>query len=460
VTTHLTQDVAAIPFLWILPLTVYLLTFILCFEAPALYRRPVFLPLFVLSLAFMAYRLWPSREVANIEWLRFVTFLSTRATLIGFAAALFVCCMVCHGELVRLKPNPRRLTVFYVLVSIGGATGGLFVGLIAPNFFRADYEFPIGLGISAVTAAAVLGRGVLQQSGPERVRGVAALAAGLLLYGWGLGIVMREMVRGYRVVARNFYGLLRVYDDGDPIMDENASRRLVHGVINHGQQMLQPAYRREPVTYFCPDSGVGRAMRAREGRPRRIGILGLGCGTLAAYGRAGDTIRIYEINPLVLRIANTEFTYLQDTAAKVEVALGDGRLLLEQEPSQQFDILVMDAFSGDSVPVHLITLEAFATYFRHLKPDGILAVNISNRYLDLTPVMERGADALGKVAMYYSYTPPSEDFLCFSCAWALIMSRDTLSGSPKLREGAVELHTRRPFRNWTDDFSNMFSILK
>ena len=197
VTTHLTQDVAAIPFLWILPLTAYLLTFILCFEAPAIYRRPVFLPPFVLSLAFMAYRLWPSREVTDIAWLHFLTYMSTPAILTCFVVALFVCCMVCHGELVRLKPSPRRLTGFYVLVSIGGAMGGLFVGLIAPNLFRAYYEFPIGLGVCAVTAAVVLGRDVLQRSGPARAQGVAAVAAGLLLYSWGLGIVIHEIGRAH-----------------------------------------------------------------------------------------------------------------------------------------------------------------------------------------------------------------------------------------------------------------------
>ena len=191
------------------------------------------------------------------------------------------------------------------------------------------------------------------------------------------------MVDGYRVVARNFYGLLRVEDEGNPKMDEDACRKLIHGTINHGEQFLREPYRRQPVTYFCPQSGIGRAMQAQEGPPRRIGILGLGCGTLAAYGRPGDTLRIYEINPLVLDIARREFTYLRDTPARVEVALGDGRLVLESEPSQQFDLLVMDAFSGDSVPVHLITREAFRTYFRHLKPGGILAVNITNTYLDL-----------------------------------------------------------------------------
>jgi spermidine synthase len=231
-------------------------------------------------------------------------------------------------------------------------------------------------------------------------------------------------------------------------------------VINHGEQMLRPEYRRRPVTYFCPDSGIGRAMRATEGAPRRIGILGLGCGTLAAYGRAGDTLRIYEINSLVLDIAHTEFTYLADTAARVEVITGDGRLALEAEEPQRFDVLVMDAFSGDSVPVHLITREAFQEYFRHLKPDGILAVNVSNRYLDLAPVMERAANALGKVARLYKYTPPDEDMQCFACSWTLIMDRTALEKRPELREGSVELRPSRPFRVWTDDFSNMYSILK
>jgi hypothetical protein len=279
-------------------------------------------------------------------------------------------------------------------------------------------------------------------------------------YGWCLRAIMQQMVSGYRVVARNFYGLLRVYDDGDPRMEESASRKLVHGIINHGQQMLREEYRRLPVTYFCPDSGIGRGMRAQEGAPRRIGILGLGCGTLAAYGKTGDTLRIYEINPLVLDIANREFTYLKDTPAKVEVAMGDGRLVLDGEPDQHFDMLVMDAFSGDSVPVHLITVEAFRLYFRHLKPSGILAVNISNKYLNLEPVMERAANALGKTALVYSYDAPVDQFLCFGCTWTLIMSAETAASHPELREHAKLLTRDRPFRVWTDDFSNMFSILK
>ena len=460
VTNHLTQDVAAIPFLWILPLSVYLLSFIVCFESPRFYRRAVYLPLLGAALAFMAYRLWPYRTDFNPPWLGFLTQMPIRWIVVAFAVGLFACCMVCHGELARLKPHPRYLTGFYVTVSLGGAVGGLFVGLVAPNLFRAYYEFPIGLGLCAAIAFLVLARGMWRLAGLWPRWGAPALAVVLCGYLACLGVEMWEMVDGYRVVARNFYGLLRVEDEGNPRMDEDASRQLIHGTINHGEQFLREPYRRQPVTYFCPQSGIGLAMQAQEGRPRRIGILGLGCGTLAAYGRPGDTFRIYEINPLVLDIARTEFTYLRDTPARVEVVLGDGRLVLESEPSQQFDLLVMDAFSGDSVPVHLITLEAFRTYFRHLKPGGILAVNITNKYLDLEPVVERAAAAFGKAALVYDYTPGDADFLCFECSWTLIMDGATAAAHPGLQHAGQVLRQERPFRAWTDDFSNMFGILR
>jgi hypothetical protein len=477
VTTHLTQDVAAIPFLWLLPLTLYLLSFIICFEAPRFYRRGLFVPLLLASFAFMAYRLWPKHTdrdytipMALLRKLGLhlndfnftMPAMQVRLVIAVFAFALFIACMVCHGELVRLKPHPRYLTGFYVVVSLGGAVGGLFVGLVAPNYFHAYYEFPIGLGLCAVVAFIVFTMSVWSRRTVRRAVAVAAMVVVLGGYLYWLGNIMHTMVAGYRVVARNFYGQLRVSQYGDPATDEDAVRVFVHGTINHGEQSLRESYRRDPITYFCPNSGIGRAMKAQEaqGKPRRIGVLGLGCGTLAAYGRAGDTLRIYEINPLVVDIAQSEFTYLKDTKASVEMAMGDGRLVLENEPSQQFDLLVMDAFSGDSVPVHLITREALETYFRHLKPNGILAINISNTYLDLEPVMERAANAFGKVALAYSYTPPDDEFLCFGCSWTLIMDRATVDQYPQLRTDASELHPQRPFRVWTDDFSNMYSILK
>ena len=449
VTNHLTQDIAAIPLLWIGPLSVYLLSFILCFEAPRLYNRAVFIPLTMAALGFMTYQMWA--DVGSMPIERAIELL---------VASLFVCCMACHGELARLKPPPRRLTSFYVTVSLGGAMGGLFVGLAAPNFFRAYYEFPLGLGFCAVVLTAVCIPVVWRFPALPRYAVVALMAVMLGGFGWCQFHIMKVMVTGYRLVTRNFYGQLRVQDDGDPKNDDSASRTLVHGTINHGEQFLRDKYRRRPVTYFCPESGVGRGMGALTGSGRSLGVIGLGCGTLAAYGRSGDTLRIYEINPLVLDIARTQFSYLRDTPAKVDVAMGDARLSLEAESSRQFDILVVDAFSGDSVPVHLLTLEAFGLYFRHLKPDGILAVNITNRYLDLNPVMARAASAFGKVALYFDYEEDSNDVFCFSCDWVLIMSPSTLAEHAELKHGGQILKPKPSFRAWTDDFSNLYSILR
>jgi hypothetical protein len=465
VTTHLTQDIAAIPFLWILPLSVYLLSFIVCFEMPRFYQRLVFLPLVTVALLFMAYELWPNRQnltppdfILNI--LLYFQNLPMRMSIILFSAALFVCCMVCHGELVRTRSHPRYLTGFYVAVSLGGVCGGLFVGLFSPAVFHTFDEFPIGLALCALLVFRVLYPDTSRLHGIWKWLVTGALAAAACSYVAWILAVMQDMTGGYRLAERNFYGQLKVREDGNQQLDPFASLQLIHGTINHGEQFVREPYRHQPVTYFCPESGVGRAMLALEGSPRRIGMLGLGCGTLAAYGKAGDTLRIYEINPLVVDIANRVFSYLRDTPAKVEIAMGDARLNLEAEPSQQFDILVMDAFSGDSVPVHLITREAFETYFRHLKPEGIVAVNITNNYLDLEPVMERAAASVNKVAYSYFYEGPPEDEVCFTSAWTLIMDRRTWDALPALHQDARLLRPARKFRTWTDDFSNLFGILR
>ena len=450
VTTYLTQDVAAIPFLWVLPLSIYLLTFIICFDSPRLYARAVFYPLLAAALGLFAYLLYHPNGVFKIGW-----------TVVLVVSALFFCCMVCHGELVRLRPDPRYLTLFYTMLSIGGATGGVFVALVAPNVFSGYEEFPIGLGLCAILAASVLlaaQRAWFQWTwGRVLGGGLIALVAAYLVF---LGIIVHDSLAGYRLARRNFYGQLRVEDAKDED-DSLVHRKLLHGVINHGEQIMDAKYRREPISYFCRGTGVADAMlSAKPGIPRRIGILGLGCGTLAAYGRAGDTIRIYEINPLVLEIARSEFTYLGDTPAHVETVLGDGRLSLEREQSQQFDVLVMDAFSGDSVPVHLITREAFQTYLRHLKPGGILAVNVSNRHLDLRPVMERGAAAVGRIALFYSYDASEEDSVCKNADWVLIAEPNVRETQPKLFADGQVLKPYTGFQAWTDDFSNMFRILK
>jgi hypothetical protein len=449
VTNHMTQDIAAIPFLWIVPLAVYLLSFIVCFEAPRLYNRMFFLPLLVAALTFMMRQLWTEDAPASL--VRTIEFL---------AASLFVICLVCHGELARLKPHPRHLTSFYAIVALGGAMGGLFVGLAAPNMFRAYYEFPLGLGICAAVIALVYLREAWSNPAYVRYAAVALVIAALGGYLWCVGHVLNRLTQGYRLVARNFYGQLRVLDNGDPRYQEEASRTLVHGTINHGAQFQREEYRRLPVTYFCPESGVGRGIRALGGEGRRIGVIGMGCGTLAAYGKPGDALRIYEINPLVWQIARTQFTYLQDTPATLDIAMGDARLTLEAEQSQQFDILVVDAFSGDAIPVHLLTVEAFRVYFRHLKPGGILALNTTNRYLDLQPVMAHAAAAFGKIALHYAFVAPPEEFTCFDCDWTLIMDRSILAAHPGLERGATELKPHPNFRTWTDDFSNLYSILR
>jgi hypothetical protein len=463
VTTHLTQDIAAIPFLWILPLSLYLLSFIICFEAPRFYRRAVFLPLVAVALLFMGYELWPYRQSLTppnflLPALLYFQNLSMRGSIVLFAVALFICCMVCHGELVRTKPHPRYLTGFYVAVSLGGVCGGLFVGLLGPSIFHAYDEFPIGLALCGLLVFRVLFPDTWRLPGLWKFYATGAVAAAVCSYVAFLAVVMQEMTAGYRVAERNFYGQLKVREEGDQKTDPFASLQLIHGTINHGEQFVREPLRHQPVTYFCPGSGVGRAMRVSQGHARRIGMLGLGCGTLVAYGQPGDVIRIYEINPLVVELANREFTYLRDTSAKVEIAMGDARLNLEAEPSQQFDILVMDAFSGDSVPVHLITREAFQTYFRHLKPDGILAVNITNNYLDL--VMEGAAAAVNKVAYSYFFEGPPEDEVCFTSSWALIMERRTWDAQSALHDHAKRLLPAPKFRTWTDDFSNMLGILR
>mgnify|MGYP005842691649 CR=1 FL=1 len=445
VTNFLTQDVASIPFLWILPLSLYLLSFVLCFDATGWYRRIPFLILLAAALAGMVYRLRSDEFLSQLP-----------QTIALYCAGFFVCCMVCHGELAALKPHPRHLTAFYVMISIGGAVGGIFVGVIAPTAFAGNHELPIGISLCVLLAAAALYH---SPSSPMRAGrymlawcAMAAFAAGIC--GFSINII-REWGAGSRVVARNFYGGLRVSDEGGP-EEAGSSRKLRHGEINHGEQYLHPSRRREPTTYYCPDSGVGLAIRAL--RPRgalRVGVIGLGAGGLAAYGRAGDYYRFYEINPLILKLATTEFTYTRDTPAQVEYAMGDARLSLERESSQRFDLLVVDAFSGDSIPVHLLTREAFGQYFRHLRDDGILAVHISNRHLDLAPVVKQAALAFRKKAREID-TDDDDETGCFGCTWVLVASRlddAGIAGYPTLDE-------TRDLPMWTDDYSNLLHILK
>ena len=438
-TRHLTQDVAPVPFLWIAPLSIYLLSFILCFDAPRYYVRPLFLA--ALPLAFFALD-------------RVLDGGMDVPVLIGLiSVSLFVFCMVCHGELVRRKPPVRYLTLFYLMLSIGGALGGLMVGLVAPAVFTAYFELPIGLFLCAALVAVVLWRDL------RTVWRVVLLIA-LLGYGWRLTQISLEYVQGYKTVVRNFYSQLRIDDVSDEVL--GPKRKMVHGRINHGEQFMDVAHRKEPTAYYCEKSGIGRAIRSLQqpGQPLKLGVVGLGAGTLAAYGRAGDEMRIYEINEQVLDLARSDFTYLSDSPARIVPVLGDGRLMLERDPPQHFDLLAMDAFSGDSIPAHLLTLEAMKTYFAQLKPDGVLAMHITNRYLDLQPVVAAVAQQYGKTARVYDIDPPDDDLYCRHSTWVLLMSPERAAALPASLKDGVPLAPRPGFAPWTDSFSNLFTILK
>lgn len=437
-TRHLTQDVAPVPFLWIAPLSIYLLSFILCFDAPRYYVRPLFLA--ALPLAFFALDrvLDSGMEVPVLIAL--------------ISLSLFVFCMVCHGELVRRKPPVRYLTLFYLMLSIGGALGGLLVGLVAPAIFNAYFELPIGLFLCAALVTVVLWRDL-------RSVWRVVLVVALLGYGWRLTEISLEYVQGYRKVVRNFYSQLRIDDSVDDVL--GAKRKMVHGRINHGEQFMDVKLRKEPTAYYCEKSAIGRAIRSlQQAQPLHLGVVGLGAGTLAAYGRAGDVMRIYEINEQVLDLARSDFTFLSDSAARIEPVLGDGRLMLERDPPQHFDLLAMDAFSGDSIPAHLLTLEAMKTYFGQLKPDGLLAVHITNRYLDLQPVMAAVAQQYGKTALVYDLDPDDNDLYCRHTTWVLMMSPERAAALPESLRDGVPLTPRPGFAAWTDSFSNLFSILK
>jgi SAM-dependent methyltransferase len=450
VTNHLSQNVASIPFLWILPLALYLLSFILCFESSIWYQRSIFLPVFAMSLGAMAYELSGSAPDATF-----------RKQIAIFCAALFVCCMVCHGELVRLKPAPKYLTGFYLMTSVGGAIGGLFVAFIAPRVFNALYEFPISIFCCALAVLIVYYReetfSVAWKS-PRQLAWALAFAATIALAVYNTRNARNE-VNGAVVLVRNFYGALRVNDTAKTAA-QDATRELTHGTINHGEQFLDPIRRHEPTTYYGPSSGIGMVLRdLSSGGPIKVGVVGLGTGTIAAYGRAGDTYRYYEINPLVIQIARRDFTYLSDTPAKVEIALGDARLSLEREPQQNFDVLAVDAFSSDSIPVHLLTREAFALYLRHLKPDGILAIHVSNRYLDLAPVVNQEAAAQNKpVILIDSESDEAAD--TSEASWVLVSSRPNYWEKPYFQQAATPVAKKSHLRMWTDDYSNLWQILK
>lgn len=469
ITNHMTQNVAAIPFLWIVPLSLYLLSFILCFESHRWYSRTVFVPIFIAGLG-------------SLAW--FITAMETPEKLIlalvYLAMVLFVVCMVCHGELSRMKPDAAHLTGFYLTISVGGAIGGLFVAFFAPRVFKSLYELPTLICACPLLILWVFLRERLHGDEPSfapaetpepQPPGLLYRWAQSSVVWWGAwgvtcaltlamaGYLVRGQVnnvKGARLLVRNFYGALRVadiFDEGIPV------RQLSHGTINHGEQILDPLRARWPTTYYGPNSGVGLTIKELQAHgPIRYGVIGLGTGTLSTYARKGDYCRIYDINPLVMDLARTQFTFVPESPASVETVLGDARLSLERESTQNFDVIAVDAFSSDSIPIHLLTREAFLVYWRHLKPDGVLAVHVSNRYLNLEPIVHMAAESMGKQTAFIS----SEEDLSsdvFTSDWVLVTSRPGFLENEPIKSARSEPATRPHIRMWTDDYSNLWQIV-
>jgi hypothetical protein len=436
-TNQLTQNVAAVPFLWILPLGVYLLSFMICFESPRWYQRGLFLRLLAVALGSLAYALYDIQV--------------SEAILVAiplFTAGLFIACMFCHGELSRRKPGTSQLTSFYLMIALGGALGAIFTGLIAPHLFAGIYEFPLSLFFVAAIALWLNWDGGWAQ----RLLWAAVTVAMI--------VALVEEVRGYHkdtlVMTRSFYGSLRVVES---IRGGGKTRTLYHGTVEHGAQYQDPAKRAEPTAYFGPESGAGLVLRFCCEGPKRVGIIGLGAGTLAAYGKPDDVFQFYDINPQVIELAKSHFTFLSDSKAAITIVTGDARLSLEREAGPLYDVFLADAFSGDAIPVHLLTTEAFDLYLRHLKPSGILAVHVSNQYLDLAPVVAQLASVHGLTSRLVRNR--RDDARLYLPADWILMTRDAaFFARPEIESAATIIEQRPGLRVWTDDYNNLLQVLR
>jgi len=451
VSSHITQNIASIPFLWVLPLSLYLLTFVLAFEGRGgrgWYLRVAMIPALVLAAA-MAWALLTDDGILSIEF-----------AIPLFLTGLFVVCLFCHGELAQSKPAPQFLTRFYFMIALGGAVGGLFVSVFAPRIFSAYWELPLAL---ILTGSAGLWIAMRYLHGFQRMGFASIALASIAVCSYFASAYHDELSRDNVFASRNFYGTLHI-KEGRRSGGNEPVRRLVHGVILHGLQDFNEPWRRQPTSYYGMTSGAGIAI-TELGRQHpagiRVGVIGLGAGTLTVYGRAGDAYRLYEINPQVIDIAKNRFTYINDSAATVSFALGDARLVLEREPPNGFDVLLVDAFSSDAIPIHLITREALQVYIRQLKPDGVVAFHVTNRYLNLAPVVKRLADAAGYQAVLVPDEPMDElHGLMAMSDWVLVTRNERLLGSRALADKHGSIVEIPGLRLWTDDFNNLFQVLK
>ena len=462
-TNEVTQDVAPIPFLWVVPLGLYLLSFIICFDHEAWYRREIIAPITVVSLVLVAGLVdWP-------DWIGVK--LTTAQELIFYFAALFGVCMVCHGEVVRLRPSPKYLTEFYLMLSAGGAIGGICVSLLAPNVFTTFVEWSLGLVVSFIIAAVVGMRAIYERGSQEHLvagetgsrRKWYATRPGLIavfaIHLMALAQIFTwQFTYGEAVYrGRNFYGTVRVNEWTTE--DHEPFRAFISGNVNHGRQWMSAEKRSQPTTYYGEGTAPALGIACVQSQPSvRIGVVGMGIGTLASYVRPDDTLRFYEINPQVDLIARQYFNFLSDCRGQVDVVIGDARLVLEREAPNKFDVLVLDAFTSDAPPIHLLTKEAFDQYSRHLRPDGLLVVNVTTTYLELAPVVAKLGNELGWKSVRIR-TPNDPSRLAYRTDY-LVLSRQAslLPESPSAESIPDDVVHAAPF--WTDQYSNLLQVIK
>jgi hypothetical protein len=440
VTNHLCHNVAPIPLLWVLPLATYLLTFILCFDRQGWYRPAYLRLLLPVALGVMMYRVFYPPAVPD-----------AKTEILIYLACLFAGCMFCHGELAHRKPHGGHLTSYYLMIALGGAAASVVIVLVLPHVSSWQVEFPetlVSVGILALFA--LYPRHWVQRTA------MVALAGILVLLAAG---VIREPRKGVILQARSFYGALSVTEGSEMFEDPRYTMRtLYHGAIQHGTQFQNPGLAMTPTSYYGPKSGVGFLLTNRRNR-WDVGVIGLGSGTLAAYGRPLDTFKFYEIDPLIFRVAQDQFSYLKSSPAIVKTIIGDGRLSLEKESANQFNLLAIDAFSGDFVPTHLLTREAFEMYFSKLKADGVIAVHVSNQYINLQPVLASVTAALNKRAVLVQGNMNDTSAALYS-EWVLI-ANDPAAFERVPQPSRQELSQVSPaFEVWTDDYSNVLQLLK
>jgi SAM-dependent methyltransferase len=440
VTTYISQNIATLPLLWIAPLIAYLMSFVVAFSGVRWLPREATIALGAVGLGGSYYLLYHG-------------ILATPLLILasGFCLSLFLICLFLHAELYRRRPPEEQLTSFYSCLAIGGALGAILVGVVAPSVLDGNYELAFGL-----TLAAALGVITIWDFGVlPRIIAIGATA--------GIASLIATQVKNDRVDTirrvRNFYGTLKVIQIRNASFDAT-SRTLYNGAISHGREIFREDLAHAPTTYYGRTSGVGLAIDfCCEGRPRRIGVIGLGAGTIAAYGRAGDHIRFYDINPAVEDVARKQFAYLRGSPADIDVVLGDARVSMANESPQRYDVIVVDAFSGDAIPVHLITLEALEVYRRHLAPGGIVAFHVSNRHLDLKPVVAQIAARARMAVAHIANTEDTKKDVWLS-DWILVTKNRAFLERKEVVDANDQVTIPATLRLWTDDYNSLLPIFK